>query len=392
MGPLDGIRVLDFTRFQQGPWATVMLADMGAEIIKLEARLQGDLGRSLGRDPDGYCSYFEAHNRNKQSITVDVRKPEGKAIVRQLVERVDVTVHNFRPGVMERLGFSYDAFKAINPQIIYAAASGFGPEGPLADRPSFDVIGQAMGGIMVSQGGGPGNPPNIVTAGIGDQTGAMFLAYGIAVALVARERLGVGQQIDGSLYGSQIALQAMSYTRALRLGAHPQSRPRGGPVFKPYGCADGKWLAIGILDPEVYPRLCAALERPDLLVDERFATPFARAAHPDELEAELAASFASAPREQWLACLHEHDVASAPVQDYLDVWNDPQAQINGYVASVEHPSYGTIKTVGIPIKLSETPGAVRTPAPELGEHTEKVLLDLGYTWEQIEQLKTDEVI
>lgn len=392
MGPLEGIRVLDFTRWQQGPWATVMLGDMGAEIIKLEEREHGDLGRALGRQPDGFCAYFEAHDRNKKSITVDVRTPEGKAIVYKLVERVDVVAHNFRPGVMDRLGLGYGTLKAINPRIIFGSASGFGPEGPLAERPSYDVIGQAMGGIMVTQGGGPDAEPRMVVPGVADQVGAMYFAYGIAMALLARERFGVGQQVDASLYGAQIALQASNITRALRGGVHERSRPQGSPVFKPYGCADGRWLAVGVLDPRVYPRLCAAVYRQDLITDERFAEPFARYANADALEAELTRAFRAGTRDHWLERLIAHDVPCAPVQDYIDVGNDPQALANGYITTVAHPNLGTLRVVGVPVRLSETPGSVRTPAPELGQHTEEILLELGYDWEQIEGLKQAEVI
>ena len=392
MGPLEGIRVLDFTRWQQGPWATVMLGDMGAEIIKLEERTHGDLGRALGRQPDGFCAYFEAHDRNKKSITVDVRRPAGKEIVYKLVERVDVVAHNFRPGVMDRLGFGYEPLKAINPRLIYGSASGFGPQGPLAQRPSYDVIGQAMGGIMVTQGGGPECEPRMVVPGVADQVGAMLFAYGIAMALIARERFGVGQQVDASLYGSQIALQAMQITAALRSGVHPKSRPQGSPVFKPYGCADGRWLAVGVLDPAVFPRLCAAVCRPDLAADARFAEPFARHASADALEKELTEAFLSNTRDHWLERLIAHDVPCAPVQDYVDVGNDPQALANGYITTVAHPNLGALRVVGVPVQLAQTPGSVRAPAPELGQHTEEVLLELGYGWEQIEALKNAQVV
>lgn len=392
MGPLDGIRVLDFTRWQQGPWATVMLGDMGAEVIKLEERTTGDLGRALGRQPDGFCAYFEAHDRNKKSITVDVRTPEGRAIALKLVEHVDVLAHNFRPGVMDRLGLGYEAVKAVNPRIIYASASGFGPVGPLATRPSYDVIGQAMGGIMVTQGGGPEGEPHMVMPGVADQVGAMYFAYGISMALIARERFGFGQQVDASLYGSQIALQAMNVTMALRNGVHQRSRPRGNPTFKPYGCQDGKWLAVGVLDPAVFPRLCQAVLRPDLATDPRFAEPFARCANADALEVELSAAFAGDTRAAWLERLIAGDVPCGPVQDYIEMGSDPQALENGYITTVDHPNLGSLRVVGSPVRLSETPASITMPAPELGQHTEEILLNLGYDWEQIAALREAKVI
>ncbi|HEV2126881.1 MAG TPA: CoA transferase, partial [Chloroflexota bacterium] len=229
--PLNGIRILDFTRFQQGPHGTVMLGDMGADIIKVEAPNGGDLGRSLGLQPDGFCAYFEAHNRNKRSITLDLQRPEAKEVIYDLVGQVDVTVENFRRGVMDRLGFGYEKFREINPRIIYASASGYGPKGPLADRPSYDTIGQAMGGIMIAQAGGPGNDPELIVGGLADQVGSMMLAYGITMALVARERHGVGQQVDVSLLGSQIALQGWGITRYLRQRNQPRVRPDSNPLF-----------------------------------------------------------------------------------------------------------------------------------------------------------------
>lgn len=392
MGPLDGIRVLDFTRYQQGPWATVMLGDMGAEIIKVEERGHGDLGRALGKQPDGFCAYFEAHDRNKKSITLDVRRPEGKEVVYKLIERVDVLTHNFRPGVMDRLDLGYERLKAINPRLIYGSASGFGPEGPIARRPSFDIIGQAMGGIMVAQGGGPGREPRMALPGVADQSGAAYFAFGIAMALIARERFGIGQQVDASLYGSQIALQAMNLTASMRSGVHPPSRPQGSPTFRAYGCSDNRWVAVGVLDPAVYPRLCLALDRPDLAADERFAEPFSRYANADALEGELTAAFAAITRDDAMDRLIAHDVPCGLVQDYTEVACDPQALANGYITTVEHPSLGTLKVVGPPVRLSETPPAVKTPAPELGQHTEEILLDLGYDWEQISALREAEVI
>jgi crotonobetainyl-CoA:carnitine CoA-transferase CaiB-like acyl-CoA transferase len=389
MGPLDGIRVVDFTRYQQGPWGTTMLADMGAEVIKLEHRVGGDLGRALGRQPDGFCAYFEAHNRGKKSVSIDLKRPEAREIVDRLVEGADVVVHNFRPGVMDRLGFGYERLKGVNPRIIFASASGFGPRGPIAHRPSFDIIGQGLGGIMVTQGGGPGRNPVSVIPGLADQVGGMTLAFAITTALVARDRLGVGQQIDTSLYGSQISLQAMYLTRVLRTGV--QSAAYANPTFTAYPCADGKWLTVGVLDPDVYVRLCDALGRLDLTYDERFAEPFARYTNAEALAAEIGAVFCSNTREYWLERLVEHDVPCGPVQDYIEVGDDPQALENGYITTVEHPNLGPLRVVGVPAEFSETPGAVGI-APELGEHTDEILLSLGYDREQIDGLRRDGVL
>ena len=391
-GPLDAIRILDFTRFQQGPYATVLLSDLGAAVIKVEARGDGDMGRSLGRQPDGWSSYFEAHNRNKRSITVDVRKPEGRDIIYKLIPSIDVVTDNFRPGVMPRLGLNYDTLSQINPGIITATASGFGAHGPDANRPSFDSIGQGMGGIMSHQGGGPGRPPQHVVPGLADQTGAIIFALGIMAALMARERQGVGQHIDVSLLGSQVALQAMQIQEYLYRGVQHPTPQRLLPVFGHYRCADDQWLILGVLDPRWWPPFCEALERPDLLSDERFATPHGRFRNREALIVELDAAFARKPRAEWLQRLRDADLPAGPVNDYAALAQEPQVIANEYITALEHPSLGTVRVVGTPIKMSKMPTGPRACAPELGQHTEEILLDLGYAWPDIESLKDAKVI
>ena len=391
-GPLEGIRILDFTRFQQGPYATVLLSDMGADVIKVEERTNGDLGRSLGRQPDGWCTYFEAHNRNKRSITVDVRKPEGREIIYRLVPTVDVVCDNFRPGVMKRLGLDYDTLSAYNPRIITASASGFGPLGPQAEEPSFDIIGQAMGGIMIAQAGGPGNPPVSLIGGLADQVGAIIFALGITAAIVARELHGVGQHVDVSLLGSQLALQNLPLQGFLRTGKQAPSPQRQNPLFTYYRCADDQYLVLGILDPKWWEPLCRVLERPDLLENPRFATPGDRWCNGAELLAELDAAFAQAPRDEWLRRLKAADIPCGPVNDYAAAVAEPQVAANEYVTELHHPTLGPVKVVSTPIRMTKTPPRPKRTAPELGQHTEEVLLELGYSWEEIEALKKKEVI
>lgn len=390
--PLDGIKILDFTRFQQGPHGTVMLGDMGAEVLKIEAPNGGDLGRSLGLQPDGFCAYFEAHNRNKRSMTLDLQKPEAKEIIYKLVEQSDVTVENFRRGVMDRLGFGYETFKKINPKVVYAVASGYGPVGPLAERPSYDMIGQAMGGIMIAQGGGPGCHPELIVGGLADQVGSMMLAYGIMTALVARERYGVGQKVDVSLLGSQIALQGWGFTRYLRQRRQPNVPPDSNPLAAPYQGADDKWLIICSIDPNQWPDVCAAFDVVELVEDPRFTTPRDRYKNQDALRAHLGAKIRERPRDEWLDRLVKHDVPNAPVYDYAEAAADEQVLANNYVTTVEHPSLGTLGVTGTAVTLSETPGFPRTGSPELGQNTEDVLLDLGYDWDQIGALREKDVI
>lgn len=390
-GPLAGVKILDFTRYQQGPYATVMLSDLGATVLKVEPR-EGDPGRSLGLKPDGWCAYFEAHDRNKRSITIDVRKPEGKAIVYKLVQEYDVVTDNFRPSVMKRLGLDYDTLCKINPGVITATATGFGPEGPYAHRPSFDSIGQAMGGIMSVQGGGPDEPPEDVMGGLADQVGAMVFALGISSAIIARERQGVGQHVDVSLFGSQLALQTYQLTGMMRDGSQHRTPHRLMPTFTYYPCQDGKYLSLGILIPKWWEALCRVLDREELIRDERFEDAHRRQRNREALLAELDTAFQQRPRDEWLALLMEADVPCGPVNDYAALVTEPQALENGYIASIEHPSLGSVGVVGSPIKMTKTPAGPVACAPELGQHTEEVLLDLGYDWAAIERLKVAEVI
>ena len=391
-GPLDGIRILDFSRFQQGPAATVMLSDLGADVIKVEPPGGGDLGRSLGREPDGWCSYYEAHNRNKRSMTLDLKEPRGREILHKLVPNIDVVVDNFRPGVPARLGIDLESLRPYNPAIITASGTGYGERGPIAQEPSFDINGMAMGGIMYSQGGGPDQPPQTVQLGFADQVGAMSLALAIVSAIVARDRQGVGQHVESSLLGAQIGLQTWYITDFLRRGEQGPTPQRRMPIFNYYRAADDRYLTIAILDPRWFRPLCEALGRPDLADDPRFVDPFARQDARDVLLAELDAAFATRPRDEWLRLLRDAGIPVAPVHDYAALTEDPQVLANEYITTLEHPSLGTIDVTGTPIKMSETPTGPRAAAPELGLHTEEILLGLGYDWDAIAVLKDDGVI
>lgn len=394
-GALAGIRVLDFTRYQQGPYATSLLADMGAEVIKVEPRVDGEWGRQTERDEAGFSAYFEAYNRGKESITLDIRRPEGRQVVERLVPRVDVLVENFRPGYMEKVGLGYESLRTFNPRLIYAAASAFGPEGPLARRPGYDHIAQAVSGLMVEQGGGPGHDPQPALPGAADQVSAMLFAFGIASALVARERTGEGQKVQVSLLGSMMALQGRQITRFLRTGKQGRARFRRSPVYSHYRVADG-WVAIAAQDPKKWTPLCRALDRPDLARDPRFAGPWERHHNAEVLETELEAIFITRPAAEWLERLTAEDVPCGPVNDYqaLVAGTDLTAQLeaNGYLTTVEHPNLGQLRTPGIAIQMSGTPPDPVRHAPELGQQTENVLLELGYTWEEMERLRRDEVI
>src|SRR5579883_2060017 len=264
-GPLSGVRVLDFTRFQQGTFATSLLADMGADVIKVE-QPGGDPGRRMGLHQDGYSSYFEALNRNKRSLCLDLQKPEARALVLRLVRDVDIVTENFSPGTMERLGLGYAELSRVNPALIMASGSMYGPKGPRANHRGYDTIAQAAGGLM-AWSTPPGETPRGVQGGLADQTGGAFLAVGILGALAHRLRTGEGQKVDTSLYGSQIALQAIHYARALH---HAPLLPPGksSSIFSHRAlCGDGCWIAFGMLEGRLFPRLCQALELPELADD-----------------------------------------------------------------------------------------------------------------------------
>ena len=389
--PLEGIRVIDCTIWQQGTYATALLADMGADVIKVEGPDSPDPGRSLatpGRPDHGLSAYFECHNRNKRGIVLDLKHPEGRRVLLRLAATADVFVQNMRKGVMERLGLGYRDLAAANPSIIYASASGYGPKGPDTTLPSMDIMGQARGGFM-SVNGEPERPA-AGFAGLADQVGAMMLANGILVALVHRLRTGRGQEVDVSLLGSQVALQAFNITNYLFGGRVPQRRPReeAGPLWNTYQGSDGRWFVIGLAQGERWwSGLCAAIGREDLRDEPRFADLRSRQANARELVAILDDVFAARPCDEWVRTLTEAGLMCARVQDYAEVCADPQVRANEYVIEVEHPSGARVEMVGHPIQLSATPAQVRRMAPEFGEHTEEVLLEAGLTWEEITRLR-----
>ena len=401
--PLEGIRVVDWTIWQQGPVCSAMLGDLGAEVIKIEARDGGDPGRGLLRAQgidlsDRPDFYFEANNRNKKSLTVDLRKPEGQQLVRELVSKSDVFVQNYRKGVADRLGLGYAELSERNPRLIYASATGYGPEGPDSGEPSFDHLGLARSGIMLAAGE-PDMPPLGIAGGIADQMGAIMLAYGVLAAVVARERHGVGQRVDASHLGSMAMLQGLSLSMKLMLGvAMPrQARERAAnPLWNHYRCGDDKWLALAMLQPDRYwDDICRALGRSDLSEDPRFADNAGRARNAAEAIAAFDAVFATRPRAEWIAHLRQSqgDFIFTIVNSVNDLPDDPQVRANGYVVDFDHPQHGNTSVVGLPVRLSETPGSIRMPAPELGQHTEEVLLEvLGWDWERISDLRAKEII
>jgi crotonobetainyl-CoA:carnitine CoA-transferase CaiB-like acyl-CoA transferase len=384
--PLDGIRILDFTRYQQGPFATVMLADFGAEVIKVEDPGGGDFGRRMWKEPDGFSGFFEALDRGKKSVCIDLRHPEGRDLALHLGEGCDVVVENFRPGTLDGWGLGYEAFRARNPRIIYAQATGWGTKGPLAQYPSFDQIAQAYSGFAQHSGGGPGHRPEVPYPGIADQSGAMNLAFGIVMALYARERTGVGQKVEVSLLGTQLALQSPEILHYLHFGWERPRELRGSPTTGHYECSDGRWVMIVGIDQKFWPRITEALGLDQLTNDPRFARGLGRWQNRRALEDAMEDAFRAQHSGYWLQRLRDCDVPASIVHDYAELAEEEQPRANGYIVEQEHPRFGRQRVVGLHVNLSETPGEVSPAAPDLGSHTFEVLREAGLSDERISAL------
>jgi len=392
VGALSGYRVLDLSILVQGPQAAAMLHDLGAEVTKIELPEVGDLGRWLTvAIDDDRSPYVEANNRGKRSVTLDLRTVGGKRALMRLVETVDILIHNFVPGTVEEWGIDYDALKKINPSLIYAAGSTFGPEGPNSQREGADMVGQAEGGIVSVTGHDDGHP-TIVGAVIGDHFGAQNLITGILAALVHRERTGVGQRVDVSLVGSAIFAQSSEMTYTMLSGKSPGRPNNNHPILRGlvHRCptSDGYIYLLGI--PEhLWNDFALCLDREDLVDDPRFATLVPALEDVETLRAIIDDVFPSRTTEEWEQRLRSAGQRYGRVKTYEEVVSDDTNLANGYIVQVEHPSYGSISVVGNPIGMSETPTRVGVVAPELGEHTEEVLLEAGFSWEEIDQMRTD---
>lgn len=392
--PLDGIRVFDLSRLIFGPFCTQILADMGAEVIKVEPHTGDQARRSGTVFVQGESASFLARNRNKRSIILDLRKPAAQEIAQRLVQRSDILVHNFRPGVMARLGLDAKRVHALNPRLIYCALSGYGPTGPRADWPGQDLLIQAMSGIISTTGWDDG-PPVTVGTYIADMTGALTAVNAIMMALQARQQYGIGQEVEVSLLDAMIAAQSMEATVFLNSGVMPgKSRSGHWQASQPYAIfhTRDRDLAINAHSDDWWQRLCKAQEFAHLAMDARFATRQARAEHGEELLAALQPIFLTKTRDAWIEYLGAFDVLRAPVYTYAEVFTDPQVEHNGMVVEQHHPSAGPIKVINTPMKLSATPARIGPAAPRLGEHTEAILTELGYDAETIARLRQEQVI
>ena len=390
---LAGLRVLDLTRVLVGPYTTMILADLGAEVIKLEMPGQGDDARHYPPHVNGESAYFMSLNRNKRSMTLNLKSETGKALFLDLIQNVDVLVENFRPGTMERLGLGYETLKQINPGLIYAAASGFGQSGPYSRQPAYDGVVQAMGGIM-SITGQLGGAATRVGTSIGDIAAGLFTAVGILAAVIHRDKTGQGQLVDVAMLDCQVALVENAIARYTVAGEvpgpignrHPSITP-----FEPFTTSDGQ-LMVAIGNNAIWSRFCAAINNPDLASDPRFETNALRTGNYEELRPLIAAAMAEKTTAEWVSILKEAGVPNGPINSVDMVVTDPQVLAREMIVEVDHPVAGKTDLPGIPIKLSETPGSIREPAPLLGEHTVEILSDVfGYSPEQIEAMKEEEI-
>ncbi len=390
---LEGIRIVDFTQMMLGPWATQFLGDMGADVIKIERPKTGEWERGLaamGQLLGGDSPFFLAMNRNKRSLTLDLKAEEGKEIVRALVRDADVVVENFRPGVLDKLGLGYQALKAVNPRIVYASGSGYGPSGPYLHRPGQDLLIQALSGYA-AQNGRASEPPVPSACSVMDASTALTLALSIMVALFHRERTGIGQKVDVSLFNTAIAIQCQELLAHMNLPVKGQRSEAGigapwlSAPFGIYACRDGH-VAISI---NPLPAVGRALGIPAL---EAFDTDESAYARRDEVRRILDAALADRPAAEVLDALGASDLWCAKVQNFDEVMNDPQVAHNGLIQEIDHPTAGRIRMVGVPVLLSETPGSIRLAPPLVGEHTDAVLREIGYDDARIADLRARGIV
>jgi len=394
-GALAGIRVLDLTRVLAGPYCTMFLGDLGAEIVKVEQPDVGDDTRGWGPPfAGGESAYFLCTNRNKKSLTVDLKSADGIALVKQLAERADVLIENFRPGAMDRLGLGDKELRGANPKLVYASLSGFGADGPMADIPGYDLIVQAWGGLM-SITGTPESGPLKVGVAIIDLVAGLMLGKSIVAALYAREKIGVGQKIDTSLLEAEVAALINAGSNFLIGGKVPGRWGNAHPTIVPYQSfqtADS-FLVLGAASESIWKRLGPALSRADLADDPRFARNADRVENRKELIAILSAIFMTRTTADWVSALNRADVPCAPVQTIDQVFAAPQVLHRDMLVEVDHPTAGKLRMAGIPVKFSATPASVRLPPPLLGEHNDDVLSSwLGMKTEEIDRLKEKSVI
>ncbi|MDT8902591.1 CaiB/BaiF CoA transferase family protein [Anaeroselena agilis] len=394
MKPLEGIRVLDLTRVLAGPYTSMMLADFGADVIKIEAPDTGDDSRAFGPFVGKESAYFMSLNRGKRSVTLNLKSSEARDLFKEMAKKADVVLENYRPGTMERFGLGYDALRAVNPRIIYAACSGFGHSGPYMEKPAYDVIVQGLGGLM-SVTGQEGGEPTRVGASIGDIAAGLFTVNGILMALYSRMITGRGQKVDVAMLDCQIAILENAISRYLVSGTVPKPIGNRHPSITPFEAFRAKdgHVIIAIGNDRLWAAFCRLIKREDLIADERFSTNACRTNNQKQLKTVLDEVFPTKSVDEWIETLDGAGIPCGPINTVDRAITDPQVQAREMIVEIEHPVAGRLKMPGVPIKLSETPGEVERPAPLLGQHTEEVLHELlGMTPDRIHDLRFRKVI
>lgn len=390
---LSNIKVIDFTRVLAGPFCTMMLADMGAEVIKIEKSETGDDSRAYGPYINGESAYFMSINRGKKSITVDLKSEKGKQIIYKLVKDADVVVENFKPGVMKKLGLDYETLKEINPKLIYCASSGFGQTGPYSKRPAYDLIIQGMGGLM-SITGPDASCPTKVGSSVADIFAGMFSVIGILAALNSRTLTGKGQMVDVAMLDCMVSILENAVARYTGSGIDPVPIGNTHPSIAPFTSvktSDG-YINIACGNDQLWEALCNIINKPELLKDPKYANNHSRCEHMPDLLPILNEAMKENTSDFWLQKLEAGKVPAGPINTISKVVADPQIIARNMIVDLCHPIAGKIKVPGTPIKFSETPSEISKPAPVLGEDSDLILSELGYSKDEISQLRTDGVI
>ncbi len=382
MKALEGIKVLDLSRVLAGPYCTMMLADFGANIIKIEPPEVGDDSRHFGPFVGKESAYFMSLNRNKRSITLNFKREEEIDLFREMVKQADVVVENYRPGTMEKFGIGYEDLKKINPKIIYAACSGFGHSGPYMLKPAYDIVVQAMGGIMSITGAADGEPTR-VGASVGDVIAGMFTAYGVMLGLFHRERTGEGQKVDVGMLDCQVAILENAIARYVISGDVPKPLGNVHPSITPFASFTAKdgHVIVGAGNDRLWEKLCTLLGCTDMITDERFNNNGNRTTNVKALMERLNTIFVTKKIDEWLELLEAAGLPCAPINTIDKVVNDPHIKSREMIVEVEHPVAGHLKMAGVPVKLSTTPGQVEFAAPLLGQHTAEILEEM-FGWDK----------
>ncbi|WP_346914992.1 CoA transferase [uncultured Roseibium sp.] len=390
-GPLDGCKVIELAHIMAGPVCGLMLADMGAEVIKVEKETGDDTRRSVPPSIEGESAAFMMMNRNKRDIVLNLKSEKGREALLRLIKDADILVENYRKDTMNKLGLGYETLKELNPGLIYCGISGFGRTGPYADRGGFDLIAQGMSGLMAITGEGHGRPPVKVGAPVTDITAGILGAMGCLAAYVRRLKTGKGQQVDTSLFEAGIThtywQSAIAFATNVSPGPMGSAHPLNAP-YQAFQTADG-WINIGAANQTNWLRLLKLIDAEHLAEDPQFITNADRMAHLDELEAELNNIFRLKPSAEWLDLLQQGGFPAGPVLSISDMHQDPQALAREMIVETDHPVAGAVKTIGVPVKFSDTPGGVRRPAPLLGQHTREVLAEAGYSTSEIDRMLKD---